>query len=385
MPASCKHSTPQPWCHVCHPELTPRKGAAPKMTVRVVEKRLQLPVCEHRGPEVLGAKRAELGLSHSKKWYGCGKGLGTRGKDGKTYVCPCQGCGPSCSKYEAGEEVELRESGQTPRPPVGRAVPDNLPVVSNMVAIGHYGLPGVIELQAKMIRKHNGPNVPILVSDDHSEQAFSVDPADGRRKKDRLLRVCADYGLIYRDTDFERRGHAGGDLGAYHHGLIYAKRHGIRTVMKLSQRFLIDIPNWLHTTSGFLIAKNLPTMSRPCYYGRRRVFHMRTEAVLMNVDFWGKPEVIRELKPRTWNNGKFMMAAENLIWSLVNKQVGNRMLGSPIFGEDRTVHYPGVYWKDAGTMEDRMERYQALAKKYDVDLGPEFHVSIGQAFPGHRH
>ena len=53
---------------------------------------------------VSGFQCRELGLAAEKEWRRCthpAKPLG-----GKEYVCPCDGCGPSCSGYDADADPD---------------------------------------------------------------------------------------------------------------------------------------------------------------------------------------------------------------------------------------------------------------------------------------
>lgn len=388
----CRHLHPEPMpdlCAICnlfvtHPGYRARwtsEKLDPVVSEAVRTKRaakqISLAVCEYRGEELTGEQRQQVGLPHGKKWYRCGKGKHFPKKNKHRVpgiVCPCEGCGPTCDSFKPGESLIL------PRniPHAKRHQPT--PTPSAMVAIGHYGLPGVVELQAKMIRKHCGESTPILVSDDHTEQAHHPHepPTVGWAKKARLLDVVQKCGLIYRDTASTRCGHAGGDLGPFYHGLTYAKANGLAYVVKLSQRFLLDIPDWLARLSVMLAERKLPTMSRPCTYGSRRVFHLRSEFVLMEVERWS--QVVEQFKPRPLNGE----AAESLVWRTVATGVGKGMLGSPFFGNDRQAVYPGIIWKDVEPADVRSQHYADVFNRYQVDPGPEWHCGPSLAFPNHR-
>lgn len=243
-----------------------------------------------------------------------------------------------------------------------------------MVAIGSYGQPSALELQAKTIRANCG-DVPILVSDDHSEDYFRPEqgPEYGQRIKQRILDVCEREGMIYRDTAPERIGHAGGDLGSFYHGLIHARNNDIEYVCKLSQRFIIDIPGWLEKTCRTMRKYHgkygTHTATHPCSYGGRHHFHMRTECVFMHVPTWTQPHILVHLTPRVLHG----RAAE---W-IVNDQrskLGGVQLGPTFYGEDRQVEYAGVAWKDVLPINRRNEPYYQMAAKYGVELGEEFNT-----------
>jgi hypothetical protein len=237
------------------------------------------------------------------------------------------------------------------------------------IAIGHYNMPGIIELQAKMIRATCG-DIPILVSDDHTEDAGEHGPAN----KKRLLAICEEYGLHYRDTAAERIGHAGGDLGSFWHGLHYAKENGCRVLCKLSQRFLIDYPRWLPDVAKKMLAANQPTCGRAAMYGPAYVFNLRTECVLMDVEKWTRPDILAQLRPRLLH-----VAAEAIVWNCAHA-LGGTMWGNPLFTNDRAKKHRLITWHDA----DGTERYAYMADKYGVDLGNGYHAGGSHLSPAYR-
>lgn len=249
-----------------------------------------------------------------------------------------------------------------------------------MVAIGSHGQPSVVELQAKAIRATCGP-VPILVSDDKTEEATNEELGAeyGAALKAKLLAVCDREGLIYRDTAPGRVGHAGGDLGALFHGLTFAAVHGIDVLVKLSQRFVLDIPDWIHLTAKAMRQTGAATCSRHCFYGRSTRFHLRTEFLALDVARWARPDVLHALTPRPLG-----FAAEDLIDRCRQAVDGGAFLASPLFGEDRHADYPGIAWHDVLPEEVPVARYAAMFAKYGVTPGPEFSVAHSCTLPGHR-
>lgn len=244
-----------------------------------------------------------------------------------------------------------------------------------MIAIGSYGMPSVIQLQARVIRAHCG-DIPILVSDDHTEDCHTDNPARGRELKERLLDVCRLEGLIYSQTAPDRIGHSGGDLGAFYHGLMYAKKCGRPHLCKLSQRFILDIPGWFSQATAAMRARGRALSSRQCRYGDQWHFHLRTECVFLDVERWYP--LIEHLKPRDIG-----IAAEQHIYHL-HRTLREPILGCSLFGDDRLDSGPGIVWKDHGDREATEAAYKSLADRYGVQLGDDFTTSHSHLLPNYR-
>ena len=315
--------------------------------------------CVHLDPdEITPARRIELGLTHAKVWRECGKGLGPK--------CRCDSsCGPLCQLYEPDHEADPMPQSDPPQP---AQVTGEWPTVG--VSIGHFGMPGLVELQAKVIRAHCG-DVPIVVSDDFTEESGD----DGLCKKDRLLEICERYKLIYRNAAPSRIGHAGGDLGAFKHGLNYAASRGIEYWMKLSQRFIIDRPMFLQKLAAIMREKNAHTMGNVHKNRGKFFFSVRTECLLMHVPRWHRPDILAEIEPRVLGR-----AAENVIEHCINK-LGGKKIANPLFTDDRARWHTNIYWYE---QPHAHEAYITLAAKYDVDLGLGFHVQGSLNSPGFK-
>ncbi len=256
---------------------------------------------------------------------------------------------------------------------------------SFMVSIGSFAHPSSIQLQARTIRATCGASTLIMVSDDHTETAF--DPAKGTnadhgaKLKARLLSICESEDLIYRDTSDERIGHAGGDLGAFFHGLTYAKKHGIDFVCKLSQRMVIDVPNWLIDTCRSMDRFKSYMASNICYYGDKPYFAIRTECVVMRTSAWSTTDaVLSQLTPRVLRT-----AAEEVIVGIWHKIAGGKsFLELPFLGQDRLSRYPNIAWKDALPVADTIDDYARIATKYGVVMSDDFNTNHSQLIHGHR-
>ena len=310
--------------------------------------------CLHRGDQIPITEGQRRGLTHLKIWHECEKGHGPQ--------CQCnRSCGPLCPDYSADDLAPKEDR------PVRHSQDANYPTVG--VSIGSYGMPGIIELQAAVIRKNCG-DIPIIVSDDHSEEAGE----DGLEKKTRILDVCEKYGLIYKDTAPDRIGHAGGDLGSFQHGLQYAARYGIEYWLKLSQRFIVDRPLFVQKCAYILREQQQHTMSQIHQNHGMFYFAMRTEFVLMEVARWHRPDILEKLKPRPLGR-----AAEDIVYDCV-RTIGGHFFASPLFTGERSKHHSGLLWYEA----DGNEGYSAMAEKYGVDLGPGFHAGGSVHSPGFK-
>lgn len=309
--------------------------------------------CVHLGDEIGAAERERRGLTHLKVWRECSLGYGAK--------CRCDTtCGPVCRGYRA-DPHETEPQGE-PMDPLPNAA-------GVMVSIGHYNMPGIIELQAKVIQANCG-NIPIIVSDDHTETAGER----GYENKLRLLDICEQYRLLYRDAGPDRIGHSGGDLGAFWHGLHHAAGNGIPYCVKLSQRFIIDRPQWAQKLATMLRDRGGHTMSQ-CHKGRGRfVFPIRSEFVLMDVRRWMQANIIGHLRPRVLNG-----AAETVV-SRCLSMLGGNLTACPLFTPERTKHCAGVYWYESSGDNG----YKQLADKYGVTLGDGYHAVGSHLSPAYR-
>jgi hypothetical protein len=226
------------------------------------------------------------------------------------------------------------------------------------VAIGSFRWPELVDLQCRVIRDTCGP-VPILVSND--------DP-DGHKA---LAAICAKHPGVTLDTNPERIGHTGGDIAVFSKAIRWGAERGLEAVAKLSQRFVIDRTRWLQDSAAELLLSGLPMASRRCRGDAP--FDLRTEAVLMDIGQWNRPEVLERIKPRRyWDDSPTGLPAETIIFRVLQDLLG------------------GVFWPWASLMgEDRCRRdakdilwhtntfdreYRSLATRYGVTLPAEFHV-----------
>jgi hypothetical protein len=246
-----------------------------------------------------------------------------------------------------------------------------------MIAIGSHGQPSVIQLQARMIRFYCGESIPILVSDDKTEEAHHEGDEDrGKRLKERLLEICDQEGLIYKDCAETRMGHCAGDLGPFYHGLIEAVNKNSTHLCKLSQRFIFAIPDWFNKATRVMKSRKRSLSSRQCKYGSNWHFHLRTECVFLNVEKW-IPH-INDLKPKS-----IPCATEDYLFR-IHQRFDEPILGCPLFKEDREKIEEGVLWKDTLPPEETEARYRQYAKRFGVVLGEEFSTTHSSLLPGYK-
>jgi hypothetical protein len=155
-----------------------------------------------------------------------------------------------------------------------------------------HGVPSV-ELNLAVIRRRCG-SVPVLVVDDASPPASQW----------ALRAICARYDATFLSNP-ERLGHTSGDIAAFGCGLRWAAELGLTVLTKLSQRMIFDVPDWVTEDAELLLASGFGTMTAALsnYGDPSRV---RTEAVMMVVPRWSRPEILSRYQPRRyaiWNEG----------------------------------------------------------------------------------
>lgn len=226
------------------------------------------------------------------------------------------------------------------------------------VAIGSFRWPELVELQCRAIRATCGP-VPILVSND--------DPGS----HERLAAICSAFDGVSLDTNPERIGHTGGDIAVFSKAIKWGASLGLQTVAKLSQRFVIDRARWLQDSAADLLASGLPMASRRCRGAAP--FDLRTEAVLLDVGQWNRPNVLECIKPRRyWNDDPAGLSAETVIYRVLVDLLGGVFWPwATLMGEDRFRRdFPDVFWHCNTKASD----YRKLAGDYSVMIPEAFHV-----------
>ncbi|VTS01527.1 unnamed protein product [Gemmata massiliana] len=222
------------------------------------------------------------------------------------------------------------------------------------VAIGSYKWPALVELQVRAVRATCGP-VPVLVSNDHPESA----PA--------LAAICAAHPDVTLDTNPERIGHTGGDLAVFWKGVTWGAARGLSVVAKLSQRMIFTGPYWLQDGARDLRASGLGTSGRASTEPR---WPFRTEAVLLDVARWNRPEVLEHVAPgRYWDRREGGFAAEVAVLELIRFHLGGAYWPWPALPTNRRSKGPFV-WHHSHSADE----YRALAARFGVALPGDFHV-----------
>lgn len=218
------------------------------------------------------------------------------------------------------------------------------------VVVGCYQWPRLAELQVRVIRATCGP-VPILLSDDRS-------PPDRWQQYDDLSDRYPDVTVRHNEV---RIGHAGGDLSALFHGLLWAAARGLAGLAKLSQRCLLLPPYWLQDGVQAMLGAGLPTAGKPGEENGNR-FPLRSEAVLFDPGRWvQRPDVLADLGPRQ------LRTATELVVALAAEKLDGTHPWA-LLGEDRMVRDEGVLWHCSATDED----YHQLAARHGLGLDWDF-------------
>lgn len=294
--------------------------------------------CDSCDPAAKAARSVRICLNDAAEWGRC-----TRG--------PNSGADPDVGSCGACPH-HSRRTYAAPVYPARPPAPSGPVAVG--VAIGSYKWPELVALQLSLIRATCGP-VPVLVSGDRPEDV----PA--------LAGICGADPDCYLWPNAERIGHTGGDLACYWKGVIWGAARGLRVVAKLSQRFLVERPNWLADGAAELLVSGLPLASRRCRGVQS--WPLRTEAALLDVAAWHRPEVLSRIAPRRyWADSPRGMAAETVVHRLLQDLLGGVYWPWSLFGEERHTRNEGVVWHNSHTAAE----YRALAARHGVELPADF-------------
>jgi hypothetical protein len=275
----------------------------------------------------------------------CNAGLGT-----VQHLKECQ----TCERYVAKGAAIPQSS---PRPELRRTPRDAGPTPTVGVVIGSYKWPGLVELQIETIRETCGNQVPICVSSDHPESAAQVQA------------ICDRHADVFHWPNERRIGHTGGDISAFFKAAMWGQSRGLRVVAKLSQRFLVTKPRWLHDGAKDLLDSGLSLATQRCRGTQR--FDLRTEACLLDLRTWSEPAILSRIMPRRyWKDSPKGLTAETVIYRVLQDLAGEYFLPWSLFGEDRQTKYPGTVWHCSHGRAD----YASLAKLHGVELDAGFHT-----------
>ena len=220
------------------------------------------------------------------------------------------------------------------------------------VVIGHYNCFLGLRLNIAAIRQYNGPRVPILISDDCSD-GFAPTP-NPNSIFGKVTALAASDPYLFLWPNVSRIGHSGGDGSSVWKGIIWAKNTGLHCFAKLSQRFIITIPNWLQKATHQLMATPFPLMGKACsHHG----WKLRTEAMVLKTEAWYRPDVLAHLTPRP-----FHWAFEDVLWHDVRDRLGGKMLSWDILADARPHRAPGILFREANSPRE----YRALAAQFKI-------------------
>ncbi len=208
-----------------------------------------------------------------------------------------------------------------------------------------HGVPSV-ELNLAVIRRRCG-SVPVLVVDDASPPASQW----------ALRAICARYDATFLSHP-ERLGHTSGDIAAFGCGLHWAAELGLRVLTKLSQRMIFDVPDWVTEDAELLLASGFGTMTAALsnYGDPSRV---RTEAVMMVVPRWSRPEILSRYQPRRyaiWNEGH---TAETIRLYIDPQRPFPHYLPWPRLRAIRGRDVPPVYFRQMPNVDQSFRRLAA--------------------------
>lgn len=296
--------------------------------------RIELPVrtpCRHEGavtvpcPSTTG-ETAELRHIRECDVYGeCTRGAPEKGRQ----VCL------GCKDYE-------------PDPALFRS---SRPGVRVGLVIGEYRYPNLAVLNATVARDLNGP-IPVLISSD--------DP-DGD-----ILELAERHDLHAFQVS-TRRGHTAGDLMAVWRGLEWAASQNLHYLAKLSQSAIPLTPNWLHDGADALKESGLATATRRP--AGAASYPVRSEMVLFEVAAWTRPEVLADLKGRTFKTGPDReLVAEQHLGEVIGRHFGGLFLPWEAVPPDRTQPDPKLIWHES----HGAEVYRRLAAHHGRPLDADF-------------
>lgn len=99
------------------------------------------------------------------------------------------------------------------------------------IVIGAYKLTHFVRLGILRCRRIWGDDVPILVSDDYAPESKDIQAMASEMNCDY---ICPK----------KRRSHFSGDMSVFVNGLVYGRETGADVVLKLSQRFIVVLPEF---------------------------------------------------------------------------------------------------------------------------------------------
>lgn len=297
---------------------------------------------------------------------------------------PSCSCGPlyQCKKYESCRSFVPGPSGSRTCLGCESYVPRDevVPEPKAGVVIGTYGLPNLVALQVKLIRKHNG-NIPIMILDDCSDGTGVTPIADSNFGK--ICKISREDPNVSVWSNPERLGHAGGDMSAFFVGIQWAAVRKLDVLVKLSFRFVFDRPDWVNIWMKEFWPTGLATSTRAAIEGGSS-FPVRSEAMMMDVAKWNQPEILDHIRPRPLSKeeGKFGVATENVLWDTIRDRLDAKFHLTSLFGENRYFPEPnkGYLWHCCTSPAE----YRAVFDREGIPMDPDFSTDGWVKRPGYQ-
>jgi len=343
----CKHDAQATTCRLCYLEKNRNKN-----NIKTTPK-IKVDKCIYLGKR---ARNSDGSIKTELCTTGCAKGTKLDVFEcqvfGETTLSKCRNCSSKCT--------------QVPKVSQSVQVPDYLKYLSDGnnpkigIVIGSYGWPSLVELQIKIIRKVCG-DIPILISDDCSD-GCSLYP-DEHSDYNRLKELTNKYYGVSFWPNAVRSGHCAGDLTVFVKGLTWAKQHNLEYLVKISRRFLCEVPYWIQYWTHRLIedTNNISIQRR-----LDTVWQLHTQVAILKTNTWFS--CIHDLMTPHLNpeiTGKYV---EHLIQEIIDKRFGGRYSPLGILSKEPTRKDPEVIWYQKNTLEDYIRCFNKYGLTPDKDF-----------------
>jgi hypothetical protein len=149
-------------------------------------------------------------------------------------------------------------------------------------------------------------------------------------------------------------------MAAFWKGLVWGKACGLQVVFKLSQRYVINHPEWIDKSACDLVESGSATLGRSCADGG---WPIRTEAVGLFVPAWHQPGVLSHLTPR-----RVQWPTELIVWDDIIDRLDGRLHPWELVTEGRSRPSPRALFHYANSPQD----YQRLARELGMSSPAQF-------------
>jgi hypothetical protein len=228
--------------------------------------------------------------------------------------------------------------------------------------VGTFGASPYIHLMLEA-RKRFWPEVPLLVSDDCSNQ------------QERLAGLCKQYGAEFR-SNARRMRWTVGDMSAYAAGLMWAKDKDI--LVKLSRRF-IPLRPWSLDLAKLAMETQDPTFSNVCDHFN---YGFRTECIGMSVKTWIASGALADIESHVSDDRPVFVEGHLHNWARklpicdmaktyreANPRKSDRNGYAPwdLLSTSRMANLPDVLWHDPDQKEDYLQAAKELGLDYKIE------------------